>query len=87
MTFGIAMFGHFCHVVDHTMPWSRTAVLSLYKKLLREGRSLRYTDQDFYRARIQHEFRKYQHEDDPEQREFQLKKGQKFLETKLGGLC
>eukprot|EP00058_Branchiostoma_floridae_P025591 XP_002611081.1 hypothetical protein BRAFLDRAFT_206018 [Branchiostoma floridae] len=69
------------------MPWSRSAVLSLYKKLLRQGRYLQYTDQDFYRASIQQEFRKHMHQDDPEQREFQLKKGQKFLETKLGGLC
>ncbi|CAH1243132.1 Hypp7052 [Branchiostoma lanceolatum] len=73
--------------MDPTMPWSRSAVLSLYKKLLRQGRYLQYTDQDFYRARIQHEFRKHKHVDDPEQREFHLKKGHKFLETKLGGLC
>ncbi|EQB77200.1 hypothetical protein CB1_000240006 [Camelus ferus] len=66
--------------------WSREAVLSLYRALLRQGRELRYTDRDFYLASIRREFRKYQKLEDPEARERQLEKGLVFLRSKLGGI-
>ncbi|XP_054552003.1 MIEF1 upstream open reading frame protein isoform X3 [Talpa occidentalis] len=67
-------------------PWSRSAVLSLYRALLRQGRELRYTDRDFYLASIRREFRKNQKLEDPEARERQLEKGLVFLHSKLGGI-
>ncbi|KAI4576126.1 hypothetical protein CapIbe_004303 [Capra ibex] len=66
--------------------WSREAVLSLYRALLRQGRQLRYTDRDFYLASIRREFRKNQKLEDPEAREKQLEKGLVFLHSKLGGI-
>ncbi|XP_062058805.1 mitochondrial ribosome and complex I assembly factor AltMIEF1 [Lepus europaeus] len=67
-------------------PWSRKAVLSLYRALLRRGRELRYTDRDFYLAAVRREFRKNLKLADPEARERQLQKGLVFLHSKLGGL-
>ncbi|KAM4883098.1 mitochondrial ribosome and complex I assembly factor AltMIEF1 isoform 1-T2 [Thomomys bottae] len=67
-------------------PWSREAVLSLYRTLLRQGRLLRYTDRDFYFASIRREFRKNQQLQDPEARQKQLEKGLVFLHRQLGGL-
>lgn len=67
-------------------PWSRKAVLSLYRALLRQGRELRYTDRDFYLAAVRREFRKNLKLADPEARERQLQKGLVFLHSKLGGL-
>lgn len=67
-------------------PWSREAVLRLYRALLRRGRELRYTDRDFYFASIRREFRKNQNLEDLEAREKQLEKGLVFLQSKLGGL-
>lgn len=37
--------------------WSRQAVLGLYRRLLREGTNLQYTDQHYYKRCIQKEFR------------------------------
>ncbi|NXT77598.1 MIDUO protein, partial [Zapornia atra] len=59
--------------------WSREAVLTLYRALLREGRWLRYTDRDFYLASIRREFRKNQRLQHLEDKEKQLEKGQAFL--------
>lgn len=67
-------------------PWSREAVLRLYRALLRQGRELRYTDRDFYFASIRREFRKNQKLENLEAREKQLEKGLVFLHSKLGGL-
>lgn len=67
-------------------PWSRAAVLSLYRALLRQGRELRYTDRDFFLATIRREFRKNQKLQDPVARERQLEKGLVFLQSKLGGI-
>lgn len=67
-------------------PWSREAVLCLYRALLRQGRELRYTDRDFYFASIRREFRKNQKLENLEAREKQLEKGLVFLHSKLGGL-
>ncbi|XP_062918933.1 mitochondrial ribosome and complex I assembly factor AltMIEF1-like [Mobula hypostoma] len=66
--------------------WSRVAVLNLYRALLREGRSLRYTDREFYYLFIKREFRKNQHLTGDEEKVKQLEKGLYFLENKLGGL-
>ncbi|XP_035194780.1 MIEF1 upstream open reading frame protein-like [Oxyura jamaicensis] len=65
--------------------WSREAVLSLYRALLRRGRALRYTDRDFYRAAVRSEFRRHRGLQRPEDRERQLEKGQAFLRSGLGG--
>ncbi|XP_069763948.1 mitochondrial ribosome and complex I assembly factor AltMIEF1-like [Narcine bancroftii] len=66
--------------------WSRAAVLNLYRALLREGRSLRYTDREFYFMFVKREFRKNQHLVGEEEKAKQLEKGLYFLESKLGGL-
>ncbi|XP_051898886.1 MIEF1 upstream open reading frame protein-like [Pristis pectinata] len=66
--------------------WSRVAVLNLYRALLREGRSLRYTDREFYYSFIKREFRKNQHLTGEDEKVKQLEKGLYFLESKLGGL-
>lgn len=66
--------------------WSREAVLTLYRALLRQGRGLRYTDRDFYLAFIRREFRKNRGLQQLEDKERQLEKGQAFLQSKLGGL-
>lgn len=66
--------------------WSREAVLTLYRALLRQGRGLRYTDQDFYLTFIRREFRKNQGLQQLEDKERQLEKGQAFLQSKLGRL-
>ncbi|KAJ7330068.1 hypothetical protein JRQ81_016242 [Phrynocephalus forsythii] len=66
--------------------WSREAVLTLYRTLLRQGRGLHYTDREFYFNFIRQEFRKNQHLKCREDKERQLEKGQAFLHSKLGGL-
>ncbi|XP_068108216.1 mitochondrial ribosome and complex I assembly factor AltMIEF1 [Hyperolius riggenbachi] len=66
--------------------WSREAVLTLYRMLLREGRKLQFTDRDYYASCIRREFRKNQALTRPEDKEKHLEKGQFFLQTKLGGL-
>ncbi|XP_052645624.1 MIEF1 upstream open reading frame protein-like [Harpia harpyja] len=66
--------------------WSREAVLTLYRALLRQGRGLRYTDRDFYLTFIRREFRKNRGLQQLEDKERQLEKGQAFLQSKLGGL-
>ncbi|XP_069509045.1 mitochondrial ribosome and complex I assembly factor AltMIEF1 isoform X2 [Ambystoma mexicanum] len=66
--------------------WSRTAVLNLYRTLLREGRHLKYTDRDFYFATVRREFRRNQDLTEPDEKARQLEKGQYFLQTRLGGL-
>ena len=55
-------------------PWSREAVLSLYRALLRQGRELRYTGREFYFASIRREFRRNQKLENLEAREKQLEK-------------
>ncbi|XP_042200912.1 MIEF1 upstream open reading frame protein-like [Callorhinchus milii] len=66
--------------------WSRTAVLNLYRALLRAGQHLRYTDREYYYSYVKREFRKNQHLTEEQQRTQQLKKGIYFLNNKLGGL-
>ena len=39
-----------------TLTYSRSAVLGLYRALLRHGRQLELTDKDFYFRRIRREF-------------------------------
>ena len=36
--------------------WSRTAVLNLYRALMRKGRHLEFTNKEFYFSRIRREF-------------------------------
>ncbi|XP_069087393.1 mitochondrial ribosome and complex I assembly factor AltMIEF1 [Pleurodeles waltl] len=66
--------------------WSRTAVLTLYRALLRAGRQLQYTDRDFYFASVRREFRRNQGLTQLDEKARQLEKGQFFLRTRLGGL-
>ncbi|XP_075429864.1 mitochondrial ribosome and complex I assembly factor AltMIEF1 [Ascaphus truei] len=66
--------------------WSREAVLTLYRTLLRQGRQLQLTDRDFYASYVRREFRRQQGLKQLEDKERQLEKGQFFLRTKLGGL-
>ncbi|XP_053577256.1 MIEF1 upstream open reading frame protein [Bombina bombina] len=66
--------------------WSREAVLTLYRALLRQGRQLQYTDRDYYASYIRREFRKQQGLTQLKDKERQLEKGHFFLRTKLGGL-
>lgn len=66
--------------------WSRSAVLELYRALLRAGRHLQYTDRNFYRRAVTREFRRCQDLTVPEDKEDALKRGQFFLSSRLGGL-
>lgn len=66
--------------------WSRSAVLGLYKALLRAGRNLQYTDRNYYRRAVAREFRRCQALTIPEDKEEALKRGQFFLSSRLGGL-
>lgn len=45
-----------------TIVWSRKAVLSLYRSLMREGEKLKYTDQEFFRSAIRKEFERAKQE-------------------------
>lgn len=47
-------------------------ILQLYKKLLRYSNSLRYTDKDYYLARVRGEFWKNREITDPEEINFQF---------------
>ncbi|KAL4658106.1 mitochondrial dynamics protein MID51 [Arapaima gigas] len=67
--------------------WSKTAVLELYRALLRAGRHLQYTDRNYYRRTVAREFRRCQGLTTPQAREDALKRGQFFLSSRLGGLC
>ncbi|XP_055022516.1 MIEF1 upstream open reading frame protein-like [Boleophthalmus pectinirostris] len=66
--------------------WSRSAVLELYRALLRAGRHLQYTDRNYYRRAVTREFRRCQTLSGPQEKEDALKRGQFFLNSKLGGL-
>ncbi|XP_048846551.1 MIEF1 upstream open reading frame protein-like [Brienomyrus brachyistius] len=66
--------------------WSRTAVLELYRALLRAGRHLQYTDRNYYRRAVSREFRRCQALSTQQDREEALKRGQFFLSSRLGGL-
>lgn len=66
--------------------WSRSAVLELYRALLRAGRQLQYTDWDYYRQAVGREFRRNQALTEPKEKEEALKRGQFFLSSRLGGL-
>ncbi|XP_071803545.1 mitochondrial ribosome and complex I assembly factor AltMIEF1-like [Asterias amurensis] len=66
--------------------WSRQIVLRLYRQLLREAETLKYTDQNFFRRRIQQEFRKNIAETDEGKKVKHVQRGNHMLQTKLGGL-
>lgn len=66
--------------------WSRSAVLELYRALLRAGHHLQYTDRNYYRHAVVREFRRCQALTAPEEKEEALKRGQFFLKSRLGGL-
>lgn len=66
--------------------WSRSAVLELYRALLRAGRHLQYTDRNYYRRIVAREFRRCQALTAPKDKEDALKRGQFFLSSGLGGL-
>ncbi|KAL7883408.1 hypothetical protein SRHO_G00010660 [Serrasalmus rhombeus] len=66
--------------------WSRSAVLELYRALLRAGRQLQYTDRNYYQRAVTQEFRRCQALSAPGEKEDALKRGQFFLSSRLGGL-
>ncbi|KAJ8345744.1 hypothetical protein SKAU_G00299370 [Synaphobranchus kaupii] len=66
--------------------WSRGAVLELYRALLRAGRHLQYTDRNYYRRAVAREFRRCQALTTLQDKEDALKRGQFFLNSRLGGL-
>ncbi|GAB6028839.1 hypothetical protein CHUAL_004645 [Chamberlinius hualienensis] len=59
----------------------RSQYLQLYRELLRYGRSLVYTDKDYYYARIRKEFTKSRELSEEDQL-FNYKKGLAFLQRK-----
>ena len=66
--------------------WSRSAVLDLYRALLRAGRHLQHTDRNYYQRAVAREFRRCQALTAPTAKEDALKRGQFFLSSRLGGL-
>ena len=74
------------HVWSLMGGWSRGAVLELYRALLRAGRQLQYTDRNYYRRAVAHEFRRCQDLKKAQDKEEALKRGQFFLDSRLGGL-
>lgn len=65
--------------------WSR-AVLLLYRNLLREGNSLKFTERDFYWRTIRKEFERERDEVEVKRIKEQYEKGMYFLKSKMGGL-
>ena len=45
-----------CFRLSYKMTWSRQAVLSLYKSLLRKSSSLKHTNKDWYVRKVKQEF-------------------------------
>lgn len=65
---------------------SSQKVLQLYRQILKEGRSLKYTDYEFFRRSIRRDFERQKDEVEAKVIQEQYEKGIYFLETKLGGL-
>lgn len=61
---------------------SRQAVLKLYKDILRYGETLKFTNKNYFRYRIQTAFKNNKDLSDEVAIDFQLKKGIKFLEAR-----
>ncbi|XP_055324369.1 MIEF1 upstream open reading frame protein [Sitodiplosis mosellana] len=57
-------------------------VLQLYRKLLRYGQELKFTDQTYFRKRIRKEFRLNKDLQSSADIEFNIKKGEALLERK-----
>ncbi|KAF3846706.1 hypothetical protein F7725_003784 [Dissostichus mawsoni] len=74
------------HVWSLMGGWSRGAVLELYRALLRAGRQLQYTDRNYYHRAVAREFRRCQDLKIAQDKEEALKRGQFFLNSRLGGL-
>lgn len=55
-------------------------VLQLYRAILRQGRTLRYTDGDYFRRKVRQEFRRWKGTKDPAEIQFQIEVG---LQTSL----
>ena len=53
--------------------WSRTAVLNLYRSMLRKGRSLELTNRDYYFNRIKKEFNAAKNIEDDSEKLHRLK--------------
>ncbi|KAJ7992124.1 hypothetical protein DPEC_G00275290 [Dallia pectoralis] len=61
--------------------WSRSAVLDLYRALLRAGRHLQYTDRNYYRRAVAHEFRRCQALTAQSARDAALQRGHESRQT------
>lgn len=59
----------------------RQTILKLYKDLLRYGDNLKYTDKKYFRYKIRKNFKQNKHLIDQTEIDFQLQKGQKFLQN------
>ncbi|KND01843.1 uncharacterized protein SPPG_03633 [Spizellomyces punctatus DAOM BR117] len=68
------------------LPIDRTQILRLYRRLLSSSRTLRYTDQDYFRFRIREAFRQNQDVTDSARQERLFKRGVFMLENERGGL-
>lgn len=55
-------------------------VLQLYRAILRQGRTLRYTDGDYFRRKVRQEFRRWKGTKNPAEIQFQIEVG---LQTSL----
>jgi len=53
----------------------RREVLQLYRAILRQGRTLRYTDGDYFRRKVKQEFRRWKGTKDPAEIQFQIEVG------------
>jgi len=62
---------------------NKRVVVTLYRSILRAGRSLRYTDQRYFKNAVRVEF---EVQVAGQERERLYKLGENFLKNKLGGL-
>lgn len=65
--------------------WSRR-VLWLYRQLLKQGKTLKYTEYDFFRRIIRREFDQQRDEVETRRIKEQYEKGTYFLQSRLAGL-
>ncbi|KAI8812766.1 hypothetical protein BJ742DRAFT_767893 [Cladochytrium replicatum] len=68
------------------MSIKRTDVLKLYRQLLGGHRRMRFTDREFYLARVRDEFRRNVDVTDPGLRRKLYERGKFIADNELGGL-
>ena len=60
---------------------SPSEILGLYRQLLRYGRSLQFTDKDYFQRRIRYEFERYRFTDNSRVIEKQVQRGKALLKN------